>query len=190
MIRGALSALALAATSRRYCAARIGAGSRVDFWKVKAKSDNRIEVGANSILASRVVYERAGAQLRIGARTFVGLGLMSIAEFVDIGDDVMVSWGATIVDHHSHSTRARERNNDVEQWIKGRKDWTGVKIAPVRIENRAWLGFNVSVLPGVIIGEGAIIGACSVVTKGVPAWTIAAGNPARVIRELTADERS
>ena len=190
MIRGAISALARAATSRRYCSTRIAAGSRVDFWKLKAMSDNRIEVGADSILASRVVYERAGAQLRIGARTFVGLGLMSIAECVDIGEDVMVSWGATIVDHHSHSIRTRERNNDVAQWIKGRKDWTGVKIAPVRIGNRAWLGFNVSVLPGVIIGEGAIIGACSVVTKSVPAWTIAAGNPARVIRELTADERS
>ena len=190
MIRGAISALARVATSRRYCATKIGAGSRVDFWKVKAKSDNRIEVGANSILASRVVYERAGAQLRIGTRTFVGLGLMSIAECVDIGDDVMVSWGSTIVDHHSHSTRTSERNSDVEQWIKGRKDWTGVKIAAVRIGNRSWLGFNVSILPGVTIGEGAIVGACSVVTRSVPAWTVAAGNPARVIRELTADEHS
>ncbi|GAC1668444.1 MAG: hypothetical protein NVS9B2_11440 [Steroidobacteraceae bacterium] len=61
---------------------------------------------------------------------------------------------------------------------------------PVRIENRAWLGFNVSLLPGVVIGEGAIIGAGSVVTKSVPAWTIAAGNPARVLRELNADERA
>ena len=80
--------------------------------------------------------------------------------------------------------------HDVEQWIKGRKDWSGVKIAPVQIENRAWLGFNVSVLPGVIIGEGAIVGACSLVTKSVPAWTIVAGNPARVLRELTTDERA
>jgi galactoside O-acetyltransferase len=169
---------------------RLGAGSRVDFWKVKAKTDNRIEVGANSLLASRVVYEKPGAQLRIGARSFVGVGLMSIAECVDIGDDVMISWGATIVDHHSHSIRARQRTYDVQQWIHGHKDWTWVKIAPVRIEDRAWLGFNVSVLPGVTIGEGAIIGACSLVTKSVPAWTIAAGNPARVLRELTADERA
>lgn len=190
MIRSAISALARAATSRRYCAARIGAGSRVDFWKVRAKSDNRIEVGVNSILACRVVYERAGARLNVGARTFIGLGLMSIAERVEIGDDVMISWGATIIDHHSHSTRARERTSDVEQWIRGRKDWTGVKIAAVWIENRAWLGFNVSVLPGVTIGEGAIIGACSLVTRSVPAWTLAAGNPARVLRELTADERA
>jgi acetyltransferase-like isoleucine patch superfamily enzyme len=189
VIRAAISALSRAATGRRYRAITIGARSRVDFWKLSAKSDNRIEVGADSMLATRVVYEKSGAELTIGARTFVGLGLMSVAQHVSIGDDVMVSWGTTIVDHHSHSTRASERINDVQQWIKGRKDWTGVKIAPVRIENRAWLGFNVSVLAGVIIGEGAIIGACSLVTKSVPAWTIAVGNPARVIRELTPDER-
>lgn len=189
MMRGALSVLARLAASRRFRVMRIGAGSRVDFWKVSAKSDNQIEVGANSLLASRVVYEKSGARLRIGVRSFVGLGLMSIAESIDIGDDVMVSWGSTIVDHHSHSLRARERINDVERWIAGQKDWTGVRIVPVKIENRAWVGFNVSLLPGVVVGEGAIIGACSVVTRSVPPWSIAAGNPARVLRELNSDER-
>jgi acetyltransferase-like isoleucine patch superfamily enzyme len=190
VIRAVISSLARAATSGRYRAVQIGAHSRVDFWKLKARDRNSIEVGANSMLASRVVYEKSGARLRVGSRSFIGLGLMSIAESVDIGDDVMISWGATIVDHNSHSIRARERAHDVEQWIRGRKDWSGVKIAPVQIENRAWLGFNVSVLPGVIIGEGAIVGACSLVTKSVPPWTIAAGNPAGVLRELTADERA
>jgi acetyltransferase-like isoleucine patch superfamily enzyme len=189
MIRSTISAVCRVATSRHYRAVRIGAGSRVDFWKLKAKTDNRIEVGANSMFASRVVYERPGAELCVGARTFVGLGLMSIAQSVYIGDDVLVSWGATIVDHHSHSLRARERKNDVELWIKGVKEWSGIRIEPVRVENRAWLGFNVSLLAGVVIGEGAIVGAGSLVTKSVPSWTIAAGNPARVIRELTADER-
>lgn len=190
MIRVTLSALARLATRRRYRVMRIGGGSRVDFWRIKARADNQIDVGANSMLASRVVFERAGARLRIGARSFIGLGLMSIADSIDIGDDVMVSWGSTIIDHHSHSLRSRERINDVERWIEGHKDWTGVRIVPVRIENRAWVGFNVSLLPGVVVGEGAIIGACSVVTKSVPAWTIAAGNPARVMRELDSDERA
>lgn len=190
MMRGALAALARLAARRRYRVMRIGAGSRVDFWKVRAKSDNQIDVGAGSMLACRVVFERRGARLRIGARSFVGLGLMSIAECIEIGDDVMISWGATIVDHHSHSLRSRERINDVERWIGGHKDWSGVKIAPVRIDNRAWVGFNVSLLPGVVVGEGAIIGACSVVTRSIPAWTIAAGNPAHVLRELDADERA
>jgi acetyltransferase-like isoleucine patch superfamily enzyme len=190
MIRRVLSAVALLATRRLYSTVSIGAGSRVDFWRVKAKSQNCIRIGSQSLLASRVVYEQPGASLTVGTRSFVGLGLMSIAERVDIGDDVMVSWGATIIDHNSHSLLARERAKDVEQWLQGRKDWTGIKIAPVKIENRAWLGFNVAILPGAVVGEGAIVAACSVVTGSVPAWTIAAGNPARVVRELTAAERT
>jgi galactoside O-acetyltransferase len=190
LIRRAISASYRLALGRRYGAISIGRGSRVDFWKLSPKSENRIEVGCNSMFASRVVYERSGARLRIGARTFVARGLMSIAESVDIRDDVLISWGVTILDHHSHSLVRRERRNDVVEWLKGRKDWNGVRIAPVTVENWAWIGFNVSVLAGVTIGEGAIVGACSVVTKDVPAWTIAAGNPARLVREQTANERA
>ncbi|GAA1467002.1 acyltransferase [Microbacterium thalassium] len=58
------------------------------------------------------------------------------------------------------------------------------RIAPVRIGRGAWLGQNVVVMPGVTIGAGAVIGANSVVTRDVPARTVAAGSPARVIREL------
>jgi galactoside O-acetyltransferase len=64
------------------------------------------------------------------------------------------------------------------------KDWSKVATAPIRICDSAWLGFDVVVLKGVTIGEGAIVGARSVVTKDVPPWTIAAGNPARVVKEI------
>lgn len=52
---------------------------------------------------------------------------------------------------------------------------------PVIIEGFVWCGLNVTILPGVHIGEGAIIAACSVVTKNVPAFAVVAGNPAKVI---------
>jgi len=190
VIRATLSVLARVASRRHYRTVRVGAGSRVDFWKLKAKERNSLQIGASSMFACRVVFERPDASLTVGTRSFVGLGLMSIAQRVEIGDDVMISWGSTIVDHNSHSISARQRGADVVQWLKGQKDWTGIKIAPVRIENHAWLGFNVSILPGVVVGEGAVIGACSLLTGDVPAWTIAAGSPARVLRQLTADERA
>jgi acetyltransferase-like isoleucine patch superfamily enzyme len=189
VISWTLATAARLATGHRYRALSIGTGSRVTVWRCNAKSGNVLHVGAHSLMASRIVYERPGAALSVGSRSFVGLGLMSIAERVEIGDHVMLSWGVTVVDHNSHSILARERAKDTEQWLKGRKDWAGIKIAPVEIRDHAWLGFNVSVLPGVVIGEGAIVGAGALVTKSVPAWTIAAGNPARVLRELRADER-
>jgi len=55
---------------------------------------------------------------------------------------------------------------------------------PIRICKNVWLGEKVTVLPGVIIGEGSVIGANSVVTHDIPAFSIAAGAPARVIRTL------
>jgi galactoside O-acetyltransferase len=64
-----------------------------------------------------------------------------------------------------------------------------VHLAPVKIQDKVWIGFNAIVLKGVTIGEGAVVGAGAVVTRNVPAYTVVAGNPARPIRELTPSER-
>ncbi|HAJ60189.1 MAG TPA: hypothetical protein DCP31_13785, partial [Cyanobacteria bacterium UBA8543] len=55
---------------------------------------------------------------------------------------------------------------------------------PIRIERNVWIGFDACVLPGVTIGEGAIVGARSVVTQDVPPYSVVAGNPARLIKKL------
>lgn len=67
---------------------------------------------------------------------------------------------------------------------------SGLEIAlPITVGDNVWIGGNVSVLPGVSIGEGSVIGAGSVVTHDIPAGVVAAGNPCRVIRKLTAADR-
>ena len=66
---------------------------------------------------------------------------------------------------------------------------TGYEYAKeINIGNNVWIGGNVVVCPGVTIGDNAVIGAGSVVTKDVPAWTVSAGNPCKVIRKITDDD--
>ena len=55
---------------------------------------------------------------------------------------------------------------------------------PITVHSNVWIGFDSCVLPGVRIGEGAVVGARSVVTQDVPPYTVVAGNPARVVRRL------
>ena len=62
------------------------------------------------------------------------------------------------------------------------------KALPITIGNNCWLGANVSVMPGVTIGEGCVIGAGSVVTKDIPAYSLAAGVPCVVKRKIENEE--
>jgi len=142
------------------------------------------------MIRAEMVYEREGATIQIGDRSFIGRGLFTIADRLEVGDDVMISWNVTIVDHNSHSLRFSERCTDVEMnAFQGVKLWDHIKIDSVRIENKVWIGFGCSILKGVTVGEGAVVGSNSVVTKDVPPWTIVAGNPAKVIREIALSER-
>ncbi len=56
---------------------------------------------------------------------------------------------------------------------------------PVTIGNNVWIGAGVTILPGVTIGDNSVIGAGSVVTRSIPEWTLAAGNPCRPLRRIT-----
>lgn len=60
----------------------------------------------------------------------------------------------------------------------------------VTIGNNVWIGGNVTICPGVTIGDNTVIGAGSVVTRDIPAWSVAAGNPCKVIREITEEDRN
>lgn len=150
----------------------------------------KFSIGEDSIIDGKIVFERDNAEVRIGSRVFLSGSTKVIAsESIEIGDDVLIAWGTTIVDHDSHSVSFSKRKDDVVKWKKGEKDWSHVNIAPVNISDKAWIGFNVIILKGITIGEGAVVAAGSVVTKDVPAWTVVAGNPARMIREIPPEDR-
>jgi len=170
----------------------IGSGTKVNLATLSARQPNgcSLSIGAGSNIEGSLVLERASARISIGSRTHVGGGtLLAAASSIEIGDDVLIAFEALIMDHNSHSLKFRERQHDVRDWIQGNKDWSTVATAPVKISNKAWIGVRAIVLKGVTIGEGAVVGAGSIVTSDVAPWTIVAGNPARIIRPLTDEER-
>lgn len=111
----------------------------------------------------------------VGARAFINRGcLINHSGAVTIGDDVALGPGCALVTA-SHELGPGERR-------AGR----GIT-APIVVEDGAWLGARVTVMPGVTIGRGAVIGAGSLVLADVPPNTIYAGTPAKLVRDLVAD---
>jgi acetyltransferase-like isoleucine patch superfamily enzyme len=162
----------------------IGTGSVVRRRRLHAYPNGEIHIGACSMVLCRVDFDSLGGLVRIGDRCYLGASHLVCHTSITIGDDVIMSWGVTVVDHDSHSPNWDERAQDVNEWMNGRKNWDHVKVAPVVIGDKAWIGFGASILKGVVIGEAAVVGACSVVTRDVPAYCVVAGNPARVVRRL------
>ncbi|MDN4986754.1 acyltransferase [Bradyrhizobium sp. WYCCWR 13022] len=175
--------------SWRSGAVALGDRTSVDWRRLRRVSGNRLQIGDGSIVHANIIFEAQGGEVRIGDRSYLGLSTLICFRSVSIGNDVLVSWGATIVDHDSHSLEWDLRRNDVRDWARNRKDWTYVPNASVVICDKAWIGFNVTILKGVTIGEGAVIAACSVVTRDVPPRALVAGNPARIVRMLDSDNK-
>lgn len=161
-----------------------GAGTKLSpgtLWSARKKT---VQIGQNCILNCRLSYDRPEAKITIGDRCYVGKSHIVSALSVTLGDDVVISWGVTIMDHNSHALAWAERSQDVLDWHRGAKDWTHVAMAPVVLERRCWIGAHASILKGVTVGEGAVVGTGAVVTRDVPRYTAVAGNPARVLKEL------
>jgi len=164
---------------------------RIDVRKPKADFKNLI-VGNNSLISGSYFFELEGAQVQIGNDTSVGTSSFVCSKKITIGSHVMISWGCTIMDTDAHSLVFEERKNDVRDWkrsfdegVLGKyKDWSNVISKEIIIKDKAWIGFNVIILKGVTIGEGAIVASGSVVTKDVPDFTLVGGNPARIIKSV------
>lgn len=158
--------------------------------------DNRIylTVGNDSLVSAVFYFENEHGNIIIGDRVMIGAGAsFYCTDNITIGDDVLISWGCTIIDNNSHSAISSERKNDVLDWKRGHeegvgskyKDWSVVKSAPIIIKDKAWIGFNTIIMKGVTIGVGAIVASGSVVTKDVPDYAIVGGNPAKILKYTT-----
>lgn len=113
-----------------------------------------------------------GFNIRVGERFMANFNFTVLDEaLVTIGDDVFIGPNVGIYTA-CHPLDPAERNKGVE-WAR-----------PVTIGNGVWIGGGTTILPGVTIGDGATIGAGSVVTRDIPARTVAVGNPCRPLRQL------
>ena len=157
----------------------------------KRAPDSLISIGADCLIEGLLVTETNQSEIKIGNNVYIGGQTnLDCVKSIAVEDDVLISYQCIIVDSDNHSLLYRIRKNDVADWKRGHHDWSTTASAPVRIKRGAWIGARSIILKGVTIGEGGIVAAGSVVTKDVPPWTIVGGNPARVIRELTDDERT
>jgi UDP-2-acetamido-3-amino-2,3-dideoxy-glucuronate N-acetyltransferase len=129
------------------------------------------EIGDNSKIGTFVEIQKSakvGANVKVSSHTF-------ICEGVNIEDEVFVGHNVTFInDKYPRSTSASGE-------LQAEADW---EVVPTFVKRGASIGSGSTILCGVTIGEGALVGAGSVVTKDVPAYTVVAGNPARVVRRL------
>lgn len=149
------------------------------------------QMGHNSLVGAELVCERKEALICIGADSFIaGDAVISARNSIQIGCHCLIAAGVVIQDHNSHSLSAAERRKDIE-YARARilgqpredKDFSATIESPVVIGDDAWIGLRAIILKGVAIGARSIIGAGSVVTSDIPADCIAAGNPARVVKD-------
>lgn len=140
---------------------------------------NRVRIGSYCFIGSRAQLTTWGnGQITIGNHCSLRDSIhITAVNHITIGDNLLTGTNVLITDN-SHGTFVREQLNihPAERPI--------VSKGAVTIGNNVWLGNNVCVMPGVTIGDGVIVGANSVVTHDIPAYSMAAGIPAKVIKQL------
>lgn len=123
------------------------------------------------------LYCDYGTNIQVGENFFANYHFTVLdCAPVTIGDNVQIAPNVSIYTA-GHPLHPDSRNSGYEYAL------------PITIGDNVWIGGNVVICPGVTIGDCAVIGAGSVVTRDVPPWTVAAGNPCRVLRQITEADR-
>jgi acetyltransferase-like isoleucine patch superfamily enzyme len=122
-----------------------------------------VEIQKNSVV---------GERCKISSHAF-------ICEGVEIADEVFIGHGVMFTND------SYPRATTIEGVVQAEADW---RLLPTRVRRRASIGSNATILPGITIGENAMIGAGAVVTRDVPDYAVAVGIPARIVGDTRTDE--
>jgi maltose O-acetyltransferase len=141
-----------------------------------SKGTLRIDQGSVHLKGLNVLERdfdiEVNGDLFIGARNYFGKNLKVVClAKIEIGDDCIIGDSVHFYDH-DHNYR------DLKQLIRQQ----GYTTKPIKVGNNVWIGAKATILKGVTINDGTVIGAGSIVTKDVPANAIVAGNPARIVK--------
>lgn len=148
-------------------------GQKYMFW------GENISIGRRTLIMTSKRYETMNPRLVLGNNINIGSDcFITCSNSISIGNNVLMGAKITITDN-SHGRII------LEELCSHPSDRPVISKGPIVIGNCVWIADKVTILPGVTIGDGAIIGANSVVTKDVPSNCVAAGNPAKVIRLIT-----
>ena len=171
---------------RDYCTAAVDATFAPQTRIFNSIGPAAIVVGNRSLCMGEMQVIAPSGRIAIGDWCYLGpeSRLWSL-ESIEVGNRVYISHGAQIFDNNSHSLSAEERHARYRELrMSGRHlKQEEVVCRPVRIEDDVWIGFNASILKGVTIGKGAVVGASTVVTHDVPSYAVVVGNPARKVGE-------
>ena len=138
---------------------------------------NKFELGNESIIEDFSAINNGVGSVIIGDRTKIGLSNTIIGP-VTIGNDIRLAQNITL-------SGLNHNYEDVSMPIHVQ----GVSTAPIVIEDETWIGANVVVVAGVTIGRHSIVAAGSIVTKDIPPFSVAAGNPARVLKKYNPETK-
>lgn len=148
---------------------------------------NQVKLGKHVRLSGwlTILY---GGKITVGDYTLIGnKAVLQAFDNIEIGSYCMISPDVWMQDNNSHSIQAQDRLIDIlgsADFNEKGTDNTNVVTKPIKIGDHVWIGRRAVILKGVTIGDRSIIAAGSVVTHDVPSDTIAAGNPAKVVKQI------
>jgi acetyltransferase-like isoleucine patch superfamily enzyme len=164
---------------------KVGSGSDL-FCRVDIRNkESRVHIGKDCLINGRLCLEDKSSFINIKNNVFIGGGtIIDCKESIIIEDNVLISYQCLILDHDSHDIISINRINDTYLFRNNLYDWSKIPSKPVLIKKNSWIGARSIIIKGVIIGEGSVVAAGSVVTKNVPDYTLVAGNPAQEKKKL------
>lgn len=146
---------------------------------------SKIKIGKGTHIRGELLVFKYGGKIEVGDNCYIGEGTrIWSGESIIIGNNVLISHNVNVIDTNSHEIDSIERLERYMDLIKN-GHWNekgSINTSPIVLKDFAWISFNSTILKGVTIGEGAIVGAGSVVTKDVPDFAVVAGNPAVIIK--------